>query len=1167
MKKIFYAIFIFALFVSPLSFADTLINKQLGYTWYTIETEHFFIHFNRSTEFTARKIAKIADDTYTKVTTRYDYPLNRKIHIVISDSRDGSNGFALYSYDLIMIEPTNLYTNTFNLRGRSDWIKNVLTHEFAHIVGGKAGSIFGDRVATFGFSPFTLQDRNSLPYLDTKLPDYEIFGIFRLDGWTTPYWWVEGIAQYDTSEFKRDSFDSHREMFLRMAFLEDTVLDPNEMATPQALKKFYGELGYCMGFSLTKFMGEKFGTDIHVKIDKLVAEKAYKPNMTMIPFIEEASGEKFEDTFDEWKNTNEEKYLAFANQISKERKEGQEIKFEEKEKKSKEKVGDATYALADNQTVIIKRLSKAEKAEKQNIPDYRIYPKISPDGLWLSYLEFDYGGTKKLIIRNYKEFPKEDGTYFKVEASLTGVTSYDWSPDSSKIVLSKVKKGTKKHLQGFSYNDLVIIDLHELIDRFKEEVKARTYRDFTYDMKQKKKFWKHLFYKDGEFTYVTEHLRAEEVAWSHDGTKIAFIRNNDGKKHLGILDLRNNNSVKYLIEYDDDTQVNAPSWSPDDTRLVFSLFRKDKQNIWTIDVKGTNLMPLTFDDYENRDPYWATKDTIFFVTDRTGIFNIYEINLASRKIQQVTNVLGGAFMPYFNSYDETIFYSYFTSYGFKLFKIETKDFLNNNIYTTPEREDRGTTKSRREAYETVRRSDETRSNEGMRSYDVVYIDEKGLKAYLKEELEYPAIEYEPYNATDFLSIPKWKNFIPLQLVPEMIIFNSQVGFGLTFTIEDYLSRHSLRARFFYDEDENYLAEYTNNMWYPEFNLSAAQAINRIYVSNIYTQAFLDQSGLTTNPDYYAEYKQDIVKAGATMPLGDHSLSLEYNFRDLALHSGVAFLGADTNGDGTGDIKSFKLLRNNSANFTFHYKDIDDEKRKDHDISPRGLEMKFDYVFTYTDLNNDIQSMGLLWGNFDPADPRTDYFFHTVRVDIDYKYALKNHQEHTFGFSFDGSFIDKNVDPSDELYLGGKSIFKTFRDINTTLSFPGYDGYSIIGETRVLGELNYNFPLATDLKYSHSFFYLDDIYGTIFAHAGNAWDHGEFDNSAQTFDASTSQQVRAKGPLLLYDAGFELRMKSFIFHYTPWFSFFTVAYGFQNQKKYGFNDEYPVRIYAGLGSGF
>ena len=59
--------------------------------------------------------------------------------------------------------------------------------------------------------------------------------------------------------------------------------------------------------------------------------------------------------------------------------------------------------------------------------------------------------------------------------------------------------------------------------------------------------------------------------------------------------------------------------------------------------------------------------------------------------------------------------------------IKHKRFLNSTIhndlknygYTTQERADQGTTKSRSEAYETIRRSDETRSNEGMRSYGVV----------------------------------------------------------------------------------------------------------------------------------------------------------------------------------------------------------------------------------------------------------------------------------------------------------------------------------------------------------------------------------------------------------------------------------------------------------------
>jgi Tol biopolymer transport system component len=36
---------------------------------------------------------------------------------------------------------------------------------------------------------------------------------------------------------------------------------------------------------------------------------------------------------------------------------------------------------------------------------------------------------------------------------------------------------------------------------------------------------------------------------------------------------------------------------------------------------------------------------IYFASDRTGIFNLYAYELATKKISQVTNVLGGAFTP------------------------------------------------------------------------------------------------------------------------------------------------------------------------------------------------------------------------------------------------------------------------------------------------------------------------------------------------------------------------------------------------------------------------------------------------------------------------------------------------------------------------------------------
>ena len=66
--------------------------------WRTIETEHFYIHFHQGTERTASIVAKIVEEIYHPVTELYNYTPDGRIHFVIRDHDDESNGAAFY-YD------------------------------------------------------------------------------------------------------------------------------------------------------------------------------------------------------------------------------------------------------------------------------------------------------------------------------------------------------------------------------------------------------------------------------------------------------------------------------------------------------------------------------------------------------------------------------------------------------------------------------------------------------------------------------------------------------------------------------------------------------------------------------------------------------------------------------------------------------------------------------------------------------------------------------------------------------------------------------------------------------------------------------------------------------------------------------------------------------------
>ncbi|HEU4366547.1 MAG TPA: hypothetical protein VFT13_13910, partial [Candidatus Krumholzibacteria bacterium] len=118
------ALALLPLWVRP---AEAVPNPRLE--WKTISTEHFDVHFHAGGEWTAREVATVAEEIYPYITGVYQYEPKR-CHFVILDTEDYANGAAYYYDNKIEIWATNL---EFGLRGTSDWIRNVVTHEFTHI--------------------------------------------------------------------------------------------------------------------------------------------------------------------------------------------------------------------------------------------------------------------------------------------------------------------------------------------------------------------------------------------------------------------------------------------------------------------------------------------------------------------------------------------------------------------------------------------------------------------------------------------------------------------------------------------------------------------------------------------------------------------------------------------------------------------------------------------------------------------------------------------------------------------------------------------------------------------------------------------------------------------------------------------------------------------------
>jgi len=125
---------LFVILLLNLGFVGTSYSQfndyEPEYEWFTIETEHVFVHFHAEAERTAKVVAKIGEEVWNPITSLYKYEPD-KVHYVIKDVDDYSNGATFFFDNKIEIWASAL---EFDLRGTHNWLRNVISHEFTHMV-------------------------------------------------------------------------------------------------------------------------------------------------------------------------------------------------------------------------------------------------------------------------------------------------------------------------------------------------------------------------------------------------------------------------------------------------------------------------------------------------------------------------------------------------------------------------------------------------------------------------------------------------------------------------------------------------------------------------------------------------------------------------------------------------------------------------------------------------------------------------------------------------------------------------------------------------------------------------------------------------------------------------------------------------------------------------
>lgn len=970
--------------------------------WFTIKGKHCEVHFHEGAERTAQVVAKIADEIWEPITSLYQYEPGTT-HYVIKDIDDYSNG-ATYFFD----NKIEIWTSAldFDLRGTHNWLRNVISHEFTHLVQIQAAMKSTRSLPAVFFQMLNYEDERR-PDILYGFPNFIVSYPFATIN--IPAWFAEGTAQYQRKEFDYDNWDTHRDMILRSYVLDGNMLTWNEMGV-FGKTSLGNESVYNSGFALTRYLSQKYGED---KIREITKALGKFGSFTIDAAFKDVLGKDGSEIYNEWKTFLFEDYTKRTELI-----------------KTNLVVGDTIAKVGFG----------------------NFYPTFSHDGKKVYYISnknSDYFSPAS--IYEYDLLTKKE------KKLKTGVRStLALLKDGKRIIYAKLDDDNPNM---YNVHDLYVYDIAK-----EEEIR------------------------------LTYNLRANLPAVSPDERQIVFIFQKDGTTNLGKVDIDGKN-FKQLTFFSNGEQVYNPKFSNDGSYIIFDYSYHHGRDIYSISSDGGIHSVILASSHDERNPCFDINGNLIFASDETGIYNLYSYNFSTKEKRQLTNVLGGAFMPTVDG-DGNICYAGYTSSGYKIFflnKEEVQKVNPSNKYEWKNNPPLSVDKPKGDllAFNLNRLIN-------FNDYEIPDFKKEKYSGVFTRLTFFPFIRYDNYNTSN--------KFIE-KLKP-----------GVYVSSNDMLNRYSIFAggsiNSRMERDLFLIFEYKNKI--PllfNLGLKPETAIELYSISRkANVDVILDELDQTFN-----------TKTDVAYNLFEVDLAAKHNFLSRDQHLEFRFIFSRY----SAELAAFIIPQNNilypttndiyliGRNFQLSYSVEQMLPHKDAEINPIGFKADIKYNFESNKFNNEgnyVVEDGILKPQYNT------YNFHKLELNSQAHFPLW--AKHTLTAQLRaGTIFGPQVPDFFDFYLGG------------LIGMKAYPFYAISGNEIGWLNLTYRFPLFTNIDSRIGHLYVDKIFLSFYGDFGNAW-NGNFPKLREF----------KKG------AGAEIRMQLNSFYLFPTSVFFNASYGFDKHNR-------------------
>ncbi len=561
-----------------------------SFTFSTIETTHFSIHFHQGLEAVAQKAAVIAEDAHGKLTKEFIWEPGEKTEIVLIDNSDFANGYAsVLPYNTIYIQTVPPgFTSTIG--EYDDWLKTVITHEYTHIVTMDSSRSYSKVMRTiFGKTLPGIDPLSQLLFLVTAPPNTFM-----------PLWWHEGMATWAETEYtgRGRGRSSTFETIFRMAVAENSIPTVDQI-NGDVPNWPAGNLRYLYGYKLQQYIADTYGKEALGKLS--MAHAGRFPYFISSPPDELTNGKNYRDLY-----------------------------------------ADMVSALKQEESKRIATLSAQPFTPLRTVSnqgELLTNPRFSPDGNRIAFTRHDPHNHSSTVITD------KSGSVVMAEFRRTSSDdSVCWSPDGSRLFFTQAEINS-----GFNvYQDVYAFDI------------ARS-----------------------SVTRLTRGQRLGEVDLSPDGKLFAAIVSARGSQNLALINVngsKRDTAPRFLTTNKTLERVSSPRWSPDGTRISYAVTdNTGRTEIRIYDVAPSKERTLFTVNHTAAYPIWSRDSTyLIYVSDETGVFNLFAYDLKEGKSYQLSHLLGGAMQPDLSPDGTALIFSSYNSHGLGIAQMA----INRNAWST-----------------------------------------------------------------------------------------------------------------------------------------------------------------------------------------------------------------------------------------------------------------------------------------------------------------------------------------------------------------------------------------------------------------------------------------------------------------------------------------------------